>query len=447
MSEKTLVVGMGATGLSCVRYLQSQKRSCVVVDSRDNPPHLAEIKRDYPNVTIKTGSFDETLFTHAHSIVLSQGVPSQTPAVQAALKAGVDVISDMALFARANPAPYIAITGTNGKSTVTTLVGEMCKHALPKVAVGGNLGTPVLDLLSDDVTCYVLEVSNFQLDHISDFTPAVACVLNTSPDHLDRYDDYSGYIAAKRKIYTSAKKVVYNRLDSNTIPDDLTHAVSFGLEHPPTAADFGVITDNSTRYLAKGEEPWLPVDTLTLAGDHNLLNVLSAFAIGDAYGLQREDMITALGAFRGLPHRCEVVLRRDGITWVNDSKGTNVGATLAALAGLRPNIEGKMVLIAGGLAKGQDLSPLASACKDDVKLVITIGEAASELASILADVVPLQAAASLEEAVQTARAHATAGDMVLLSPACASFDMFESFAKRGEQFTKLVTEIVKHGRT
>jgi UDP-N-acetylmuramoylalanine--D-glutamate ligase len=442
----TLVVGLGITGLSVVRHLLRQgydaANEIVVVDSRVQPPALAEFKQQFPQIPVSTGAFDVALFLAAGRIVVSPGVAMATPEIQAGLTEGVETLGDIELFAREVTAPVVAITGSNGKSTVTTLVGEMAKRAGLNVAVGGNLGTPALDLLTQNADLYVLELSSFQLETLYSLQPVAAVVLNVSSDHMDRYDGLDHYGEVKRHVYNQCKVAVINRDDLRVSRmDEGQRLVSGFTLHEPVAHDFGLRSlvneaGESEIWLCKGHHKLLRESELKIGGRHNTANVLAALALGEAASLPMSDMIDAVREFTGLPHRTQWVAEKHGVIWYNDSKGTNVGATEAAIAGLQP--KNKLILILGGQGKEQDFSPLKQAVKDKARLVVLIGQDAAKIEQALDAVVPVIHARDMQEAVQLCASHAQAGDAVLLSPACASFDMFRGYAHRGEVFSQLV---------
>ena len=444
----TVVVGLGATGLSVARFLSAQGEPFAVVDSREHPPALAQLNEELPNVRTELGQLDSATLCSADQLIVSPGLALDTPALLAAANAGVEIIGDIALFARHAKAPIVAITGSNGKSTVTTLLGEMASAAGKNAGVGGNLGTPALDLLGDDRDLYVLELSSFQLESVDVLGAEVATVLNVSPDHMDRYAGIADYHRAKHRIFKHARQVVVNRDDSLSQPlvGDGVKRWSFGLSKPGFKA-FGLIEHQGEGYLAFQFEPLLAVAEVRIKGRHNIANALAALALGHAVGLPRDAMLAALRSFPGLAHRCQNIAEREGVIWIDDSKATNVGATLAAIEGLsKPSTNNEqkaaqIILIAGGQAKGQDFSALASALPGRVKQVILIGEDAGQLAQSFADTVPCVHATSMQAAVSVAARVASNGDSVLLSPACASLDMFSGFVERGRCFADAVGEL------
>jgi len=438
--KRRVIVGMGKTGLSCARYLRSRGLDFDVVDSRDAPPLLAEFHAEFPGLALHAGGFDTELLSRADEIILSPGVAAADPAIRAAVERGASVIGDIELFYHEAQAPIVAITGTNAKSTVTTLVWRMAEAAGLRTACGGNLGTPALDLIAPGIELYVLELSSFQLETVVDFRADVAAMLNLAPDHMDRYATLQEYHRAKQRIFKGARSVVFNRDDAMTRPlvGPATRQFSFGLSEPDIG-QFGLLRGpDEAEYLAFGVQRLMRVEELAIKGGHNVANGLAAMAIAHACGIPSEMQCEVLRHYRGLPHRCQHVGAVDGIDFFDDSKGTNVAAAVAALKGLGAGRKGKVVLIAGGLAKESDFSSLAAELSRSGRAAILIGTAAEQLEHALDGVVPTRRAASMEEAVAMARAAARQGDAVLLSPACASFDMFRNYEERGEVFARAV---------
>jgi UDP-N-acetylmuramoylalanine--D-glutamate ligase len=429
-----LIVGLGVTGFSVARHLTRQGRAFAVADRAPNPARLDHFHAEFPDARVITGELDYQQWQGVSEIILSPGVPRKHPAIAAALADGVEVIGDIELFVRQARAPIVAITGSNGKTTVTTLVGEMAKAAGVAVKIGGNLGTPALDLLDETAELYVLELSSFQLESTFSLKAAAATVLNVSPDHMDRYDSLGEYHLTKQRIYLNAKHLVINRDDVLTHPPMAQGAqlTRFTVAEPDLR-DFGVHREDGRLFLAHGLRALLDTGELNIRGSHNHANALAALALGRAVGLAEDVMLATLRAFPGLPHRCQLVAQKNGIDFVNDSKATNIGATEAALKGLATG-RANIVLIAGGDGKGADFSSLASLVKGSVKAVTLIGKDAEKIADICAPLVPVARCASLAEAVETALTYAAPGDTVLLSPACASLDMFKNYEDRGEQF-------------
>lgn len=425
------VVGLGATGLSCVRFLRARGQRVSVADSRPDPPGLAELRRHWPEVEVHTGDFGAAGLADADILVMSPGVPLSTPAVQAAIEAGVPITSDIELFHQSFTGRLVLITGSNAKSTVTSWLADMAERAGLAHVVGGNLGRPALELLDEAAELAIVELSSFQLELLPPLVSEVATVLNVSKDHLDRYPSFAAYHQAKLRIHRGARRIVFNRADARTRPATTAPTLSFGLD-PADEGDFGLIGRDGRQWLARGREAWLAGDEVGLPGRHNRANALAALALGQAIDLPRPAMLDSLRHFAGLAHRCELVARLGGVRYVNDSKGTNVGATLAAIEGLGEEAPGRLLLLAGGQGKGADFSPLAPAVRQYCKAVFLYGEDAAVLAAALDGKV--HRLTTLEAALEAANAVAEAGDTVLLSPACASFDQFRDFQHRGEVF-------------
>ena len=431
----TLVVGLGKTGLSVVRYLRTLGEAVIVVDSRDIPPGLNVLKSDYSDVELFTGGFDASLFVNARRIIVSPGVSLREPALVEAKKNNIEIIGDIDLFAYEVRAPVVAITGSNGKSTVTTLLTAMAKGAGLNSVASGNIGTPVLDSLDDDIDLYVLELSSFQLETLQYLPMKAAVVLNISADHLDRYDSLAAYAMSKQAIYENADVLVLNKDDAlagGQLMNNSAKQVRFTLS-VPEANEFGLCAGQSES-LCFGEQVLISIDELKIKGMHNLQNALAALALGYAIGLSMDDMLHALKEFTGLKHRSQLVSQMNGVNWINDSKATNVGATVAALVGL----PGKHVLIAGGIAKGADFSELTDVVRKHCRAVILLGKDAEKIQSVLPESVEIKRVIDMQAAVIAAEALAQPGDNVLLAPACASFDMFENFEHRGDVFIQSV---------
>lgn len=444
MSDLHVIVGLGATGLSCARYLKNRDVSIAVTDTRPNPPHLDAFKKNYPDVPVSLGKLDADLLAKAAQIILSPGIALREPLIAEQVKRGIPVIGDIELFARAVTMPVLAITGTNAKSTVTTLVGKMAEAAGHNVLVGGNLGIPALDLLAQNqaASLFVLELSSFQLETTHSLKPHVATVLNVTPDHMDRYADLAAYQQAKQRVYHHCDIAVCNRDDPLTYCNEAkpqqTLRFTAGV---PGENEFGLLVKGSDTYLAYENQSLLSIRELPVMGKHYQMNALASLAMGHGFGLPFEPMLQVLREFKGLPHRCQLVRKRNGVNWVNDSKGTNVGATLAAIEGMGSEITGKLILIAGGVGKNADFSSLVPAIEKYARHVVLLGEAAHDLASVIDNRVPVSFAGSMEEAVQQAADVAKSDDSVLLSPACASFDMFNNFEHRGQVFTEIVEQL------
>ncbi|EXH75640.1 MULTISPECIES: UDP-N-acetylmuramoyl-L-alanine--D-glutamate ligase [Acinetobacter] len=439
-----VVAGLGISGVSAVNFLHEQGYQVAVTDSRPTPPGHDQIPAD---VKTSFGQLDQELLLQAEEIILSPGLAPQLPEIQAAIAQGISVVGDIQLLRRATDVPIVAITGSNAKSTVTTLMGLMAKDAGKKVAVGGNLGRPALDLLKDQPELLVLELSSFQLETTSHLNAEVAVVLNMSEDHLDRHGNMLGYHQAKHRIFQGVKKVVFNRDDALSRPlvPDTTPMQSFGL-NAPDLNQYGVLRDaDGTLWLARGLQRLIKSSDLYIQGMHNVANALACLALGEAIGLPMESMLETLKHFKGLEHRCEYVKTVHDVRYYNDSKGTNVGATLAAIDGLGAAIEvkkGKVALILGGQGKGQDFTPLRSSIEKYAKVVVLIGEDAPVIEQAIQGATKILHAATLKEAVEICQRETQAEDVVLLSPACASFDMFKSYNDRGQQFVACVNSLV-----
>lgn len=442
IADKHIIVGLGMTGLSCARHLHRRQLPFAVMDTRAEPPGLDAFRAEFPDAGLTLGKLDADTLAGADVLVLSPGVDPRLPEIRAAVARGVRTTGDIDLFAREIARPIAAITGSNAKSTVTTLLGEMARAAGLRVAVAGNIGTPVLDLLAaDEAELYVLELSSFQLETTHELGAEVATLLNLSEDHMDRYDSMTAYLAAKQRIFQGCRKAVVNRDDPASVPASVAgiQLSSFGLAPSEAPDAFQLQQYQGQEWLAHGAERLLPVTELKIVGRHNMANALAALALGHALGLPRAPMLEALRSFKGLKHRCQWVAERGGVAWYNDSKGTNVGATVAAIHGLAGS--GRVILLAGGVGKGADFSDLAPVMAAHGAAAILFGEDAPALAQALQGAVPLQRAASLQDAVLQAHALARAGDVVLLSPACASFDQFRNYEHRGEVFIQAVQEL------
>ncbi len=434
-APRTVVVGLGRTGMSVVRYLHARGTALAVTDTRSAPPALDELRALAPEVTVRAGALDAQLLDGAEAIVLSPGMAARGEFFDAARALGVPVFGDIELFARAVRAPVVGVTGTNGKSTVTTLVGLMAARAGRRTRVGGNLGEPALALLDPSAELYVLELSSYQLDTTESLTLAAATVLNVSADHLDRYGALEQYAASKARIFRRCGTAVLNADDPQvaSMGTLASRRLRFSIDGA-SGAEYRLQRHADREWLARGSERWLALDELKLTGRHNAANALAALALGEALELPRAAMLATLREFPGLPHRTEWVAEIAGVRYVDDSKGTNVGATLAAVSGYT----GPLLLIAGGEGKGQDFGPLAAALRGKVRHAFLIGRAAHALGAALAGSCELDYCATLEQAVAQAARAAHPGDTVLLSPACASFDMFRDYAHRGEVFAAAV---------
>lgn len=442
--KRVLVVGLGLSGASALRYLAREGASVAVTDSRPAPSGVEGLKALFQNADFLLGSFSapEPLSQFSEAVV-SPGVDLRDPFIEKLRRAGLPIIGDVELFARAAKAPVIGITGSNGKSTVTTLVGLMAKAAGIKVAVGGNLGTPALDLLQEEPKLYVLELSSFQLDTTHTLRCKAAAFLNLSEDHLDRHGTMAAYAAAKARIFNGCEVAVVNRDDAATRQnsDQARRKLSFGLDAPRAPGEFGLAELRGEVALATARDRLLPVQQLKIAGLHNAANALAALALIEAADLPRATALRALQDFRGLPHRCALAGEIDGARYYNDSKGTNVGSTLAAIRGLPAPV----IWLGGGQGKGQDFGPLAPALAQKGAAAVLFGEDAAKIEAAIFGSVPVYREATMKAALARARTLTVPGSSVLLSPACASFDQFKSYVDRGEQFEAAVSELAGKG--
>ena len=437
-----VIAGIGQTGLAVAAFLTRRNQPFVFFDTRDTL-NQAILSHDYPDIPVFLSHMPASLYPKIIAVIVSPGVPLDHAFIKAMQHHAIPLKSDIDCLIAHIDAPIVAITGTNGKSTVTTLVGEILKHAGLKVAVAGNIGVPVLTLLDDDIPydVWVLELSSFQLELTHTLKAKVAGILNITPDHLDRHGTFDAYQKAKQRVYHHACHVVYNREDEHThSPYTHAHTTSVGLS-TPALGQWGLITEHHTTYLAWGHHKLLDTAQLTLQGRHNWLNVLTACAMAQAMHVSRPIILQAIAKFKGLPHRCQWVRTLNGVRWINDSKGTNVGATFSAIMGIGERISGRIILIAGGLGKNADFTQLKPVVRQFVRSVLVLGADGSMIAEALKDVVKVTYVASLEEAVFTAYEQARALDVVLLSPACASQDMFRDFNHRGEVFSQQVVQL------
>ncbi|HYX73327.1 MAG TPA: UDP-N-acetylmuramoyl-L-alanine--D-glutamate ligase [Steroidobacteraceae bacterium] len=433
-----VIAGLGATGLSCARYLHGHGWRIAVTDTRAAPPQLAALSALDAHIPARLGHLDPELLEGAMCVVASPGLPLRGPFFEEARRRGLAIVGDIELFARAAAAPVVGVTGTNGKSTVTTLVARMAQRAGVKVRAGGNLGPPALDLLAAGTELYVLELSSYQLETTTSLHCRAATVLNLSADHLDRYASLASYAAAKARIFARCDTAVINLDDPLVLamPRSASSTLSFSLR-ASVGATYALALQENEWWLMRAEVPLLRLAELKLRGAHNAANALAALALGEALALPLTAMLEELRSFAGLAHRSQWIADVRGVAYIDDSKGTNVGATVAAVAG----IPGPLVLIAGGDGKNQDFAPLAAAFHGKVRHVVLIGRDAARIAAALEGVCPIERCATLPQAVQAAARAAHAGDTVLLSPACASFDMFRDYAHRAAVFAEAVQEL------
>ncbi|ADP10034.1 UDP-N-acetylmuramoyl-L-alanyl-D-glutamate synthetase [Erwinia sp. Ejp617] len=430
--KKVVIIGLGLTGLSCVDFFIARGVVPRMVDTRVVPPGLEKLPK---NVECWLGSMNDSWLLDADLIIASPGVALAHPSLMAAAQNGVEIIGDVELFCREAQAPIVAITGSNGKSTVTTLVGEMAKAAGWQVGTGGNIGLPALTLLQQPAQLYVLELSSFQLETTSSLHAAAATILNVTEDHMDRYPlGMQQYRAAKLRIYENATVCVVNADDAMTMPVRGADArcVSFGAD----VGDYHLTRQQGSTWLRVQGEKVLNTDEMHLVGQHNYTNALAALALADAVGLPRATSLKALTTFNGLPHRFQRVHEHNGVRWINDSKATNVGSTEAALNGLHP--AGILWLLLGGDGKSADFSPLTRYLQGDRIRIYCFGRDGAELAALRPEVAVQTE--TMAEAVQQIAARVQPGDLVLLSPACASLDQFKNFEQRGDLFAQLARE-------
>jgi UDP-N-acetylmuramoylalanine--D-glutamate ligase len=435
--ESIAIIGLGATGLSCVKFYRDKGIEVTVFDTRAEPPGKDQLD---PATKLILGPLSSALLCQFKCLVVSPGIAIATPAIADAINAGVDVIGDIELFARElrtetyQHAKLVTITGSNGKSTVTSLLGEMATHSKVNVAVGGNIGVPALDLLDNKVELYILELSSFQLETTESLNADISTILNISEDHLDRYPNYQAYIDAKHKIYQQSQSILINRDDSLTF-SKLESQVSFGFDEQ----DYGLIVQEGGTYLSYQQRPLLPCSALKLSGKHNWMNALAALALGQHVGLPLDKMLETLTFYAGLRHRCEFVKLVKGVRWINDSKATNIGATQAALSGLSETITGKVHVILGGDGKGADFSELKTVLAEIKGQIVCFGKDAL----IIAAQDPRTLVVSdLDQAVNHIASNAVKGDLAILAPACASLDMYKNFMARGDHFIALVEKLV-----
>ena len=439
--KNAVVVGLGATGFSVARYLFGRGMQVTVVDAQLNPPLAMQLAKIAPGIDIRTGGGDINNLRSADVLIISPGVSLDHPTVRKAQDIGIEIVGDIELFARAVAAPVIGITGSNGKSTVTQWLAVLLRVAGHKVLVGGNIGPPALDLLADELPeCYVLELSSFQLESTQSLCLRAGAILNVTPDHLDRYVDLTAYQAAKWRIAKGSQTLVINRQDPFLVQQAANYSgalVTFGLDAPSGPNDLGIIRAHGDDWLTRGDERLISVTEISLIGRHNLANALAAMALALEFTrLTPQALCSGLRAFDGLPHRCEVVGDWRGIRWINDSKGTNVGATIAALEGLdRP-----VVLIAGGQAKTSDFSGLSLALSERATHLVVFGQDAKHIARSVDASIGVTQVEQLAQAIDVAAGAAHRGDVILFSPACASYDQFDNFEHRGEVFRQLVKE-------
>ena len=439
VAARVLIVGLGVTGLSVARFLSKYRIQSAIVDSREIPPRLKGLQEAIQDVAVFTGSFNVEAFEVATHIVVSPGVSLDQENIVKAAQRGACILGDIDIFAACADAPVACITGSNGKSTVTTLLGLMAEMSDLDVRVGGNLGTAALDLITEKTPdLYVLELSSFQLERTAQLNASVATVLNVSADHMDRYENIATYAKVKASIFRGNGAVVLNRADNvvMAMQNEYRAGITFGLD-APDVEQYGVMTKGKVGYLAKGDECLMPISELKLKGSHNIENAMAAIAMADILKIPVTGQKQALKEFAGLAHRTQWVAESNGRVWINDSKATNPGATLAAIEGLK----GPIILIAGGDAKGADFSSLHKAIQHHVEHVVLIGQDAQRLKKQAVIDVSSTFVDSIEQAVELADKLAKQGDTILLSPACASLDQFANYQERGDRFVAAVERL------
>jgi UDP-N-acetylmuramoylalanine--D-glutamate ligase len=443
-NQKRLVVGLGVSGLSTARYCQRMGWTFDLADSRETPPAAEALLQDFPQSRLFCGAFRTDLLCAYDQLIVSPGIALSEPAIQAALAAGVEVIGDVELFARVVERPVLAITGSNGKSTVTTLVRDMLEDAGIHAEMGGNIGVPVLDLLQlqQQPDVYVLELSSFQLETTTSLKARAAVILNLSEDHMDRYPGMADYAVAKQRIFTGAERAVINRDDAATVPVSAVAEQTGFVTGRPAGADFGLEEDADGCWIVHSGQRLIHSRDVRIKGRHNLANAMASLALVESVGLAAADAVATLKTFGGLDHRCQWVGNYAGVDFINDSKGTNVGSTLAALNGLGPETSGKIWLLAGGDGKGQDFSPLSVPVREFCAAVICFGRDRQRIADSLSALTDTRLVETLAEAFAVAQQQAGAGDLVLLSPACASLDQFRNYAERGQRFRELTEALI-----
>lgn len=423
------IIGLGKTGLSCVEFFADKQAKVQVIDTREKPAGTVLLPVDVP---LHTGGLNSEWLLASDLIVSSPGLALATPEIQQAINAGVEVVGDIELFVREAKAPIIAITGANGKSTVTTLVTEMAKQAGIKVGMGGNIGVPVLSLLNEEYELFVLELSSFQLETTSSLKAVVATILNISEDHMDRYNNsVEEYRLAKLRIYDNAENVIVNGEDRLTYPLE-TQAIKKLIRFAEHNAEYTM----RNGILYSGDDAIIPTKEMLISGRHNEMNALVAMALAETAGIPREGIVKALQVYGGLEHRFQAVKTNDGVRWVNDSKATNVGSTVAALNGLQ--VVGTLYLLLGGDGKAADFSELKPLINKPNIVCYCFGQDGAQLAALSNQSVLVE---TMQQAIEQIRPQLKKGDMVLLSPACASLDQFKNFEERGHVFVKLAQEV------
>lgn len=459
--RKTLVIGLGVSGMSVARFLARKNCQFEIADTRANPPGLESFKSEFPEVNVHLGALSIGLLENFSEIVVSPGLDTRLSPFKEAKQAGISIVGDIELFARVVSKPVIAITGSNAKTTVTTLVAEMLNGAGVKAQLGGNIGVPVLDLVDKDVDIFVLELSSFQLDTTTSLEPLAATVLNISEDHMDRYNSFQHYVQSKMRVFSNCDIAVINRDDALAQPliGREVQTISFGIGEPDLG-QYGLKKVEEGYHLVKNEGGNLRMliseNDLQLKGLHNLNNCLSAIALCDVaiskFEIDLGDCIQSLMNFHGLEHRCEYVQSVAGVDFINDSKGTNLGSTIAAVKGLGPTVSGKIKLILGGESKGADFKPLGPVLNQFVDEISIFGKDKLKIQQDLTDTsidseLKVHVVEDLPAALDVLVEESKSGDLILLSPACASWDMYKSYEVRGQHFKELVAELASQEGT
>ncbi|MFT5023440.1 MAG: UDP-N-acetylmuramoylalanine--D-glutamate ligase [Colwellia sp.] len=443
-NQKIVVLGAGLTGLSCVRYLTKNGLTCSVNDNRDNAVNIDDFKQEFPHTALTLGRWDKTLIASADVLLVSPGIDTSIADIAKQISKNCIVAGDVELYCQNNNTAILAVTGSNGKSTVVSLLAFLGQRLGKKVELGGNIGVPVLEQSHKSLDCLVLELSSFQLETLRSMKAIAATVLNVSDDHLDRHKTLENYAAIKRGIYQQCQTAITNRDDVNTqLVGKAQKSLSFGSD---AALDghFGMLVIDGQRQLMLGSMPLIGVNQLPIAGLHNALNCLAVLALGHSAGWPLDEMLTHLVEFKGLAHRCQLISTYNNVQWINDSKATNVGATFAAIEGLAAMMSehNNLYVIAGGDGKGADFSPLTNVFSKDVSHVFTLGKDGDEIAAVANKVqIKNSKVTGIEQAINILGNIVKSGDVVLLSPACASIDMFKNFAERGEVFVNAVNKL------
>ena len=437
-----MILGMGKTGLSCLKYFSNRNKSIAMMDSREFPPELDSIKKGYPDIPLYLGKFDQEKICMAELLIVSPGISVNEPSIKTARECGIKIFGDIEVFCNNVSRPVLAVTGSNGKSTVASLISDMIENSGRQVKLGGNIGTPALDLISqDEPDYYVLELSSFQLETTESLNAIASVILNISEDHMDRYSGIESYTAAKKKIYTGTGTMVIN-LDDDLVSAMVTSDrkyICYTTRDNPRENTFYLTRNNGSIFITYANQQLLDINSLSLSGRHNVSNCMAALALGTAIGLPVAAMLTVLQKFQGLPHRCQWVTNLGGVDWYNDSKATNVGACRAAIEGLAG--DNNIILIAGGQGKGADFSRLSEVCNGKVRAAVMIGADAGLLANAIQDSVEIYNSIDMVSAVALAHQLSRPGDIVLLSPACASLDMFDDYKHRGQVFINAVERL------